>query len=264
MNLVETVETVQLYQILKLVCQDGTVKKKKKKKKIEQYRRWQFVGWEVRREAERIETQTSNHRSRKEGSRQQRKNENKRPLASISHFPNLPFERQDYETEKTDKHRHDIDGDGDDAILAQNFQDGGNKIAEDRKYRKSLGKWEAALTLVPENAVLHEQKAQGPLNWNILGRGLSILFHPTSEFSLFSVFEEKYNLKGTKMAWITLGRARLNFGEPDNAIESFDRVLTLKRQRHLHLFGLSASQNHFTGGDKPKAREALERLEKKT
>ncbi|KAL4616337.1 hypothetical protein ACB092_07G192100 [Castanea dentata] len=26
--------------------------------------------------------------------------------------------------------------------------------------RKALGKWEAALTLIPENAVLHEQKAQ--------------------------------------------------------------------------------------------------------
>ncbi|KAG5116941.1 hypothetical protein JHK84_043054 [Glycine max] len=30
------------------------------------------------------------------------------------------------------------------------------------------------------------------------------------------------------VAWVTLGRAQLNFGEPDNAIESFDRALALK------------------------------------
>lgn len=29
-------------------------------------------------------------------------------------------------------------------------------------------------------------------------------------------------------AWITLGRAQLNFGEPDAAIESFDRALAIK------------------------------------
>lgn len=31
---------------------------------------------------------------------------------------------------------------------------------KDGKYREALGKWEAALTLTPKNAVLHEQKAQ--------------------------------------------------------------------------------------------------------
>lgn len=29
-------------------------------------------------------------------------------------------------------------------------------------------------------------------------------------------------------AWVTLGRAQLNFGEPDSAIESFDRALSIK------------------------------------
>ena len=29
-------------------------------------------------------------------------------------------------------------------------------------------------------------------------------------------------------AWITLGRAQLNFGEPDIAIKSFDRALAIK------------------------------------
>jgi len=29
-------------------------------------------------------------------------------------------------------------------------------------------------------------------------------------------------------AWITLGRAQLNFGEPDGAIESFDKALAIE------------------------------------
>jgi hypothetical protein len=29
-------------------------------------------------------------------------------------------------------------------------------------------------------------------------------------------------------AWVTLGRAQLNFGEPDSAILSFDKALAIK------------------------------------
>lgn len=43
---------------------------------------------------------------------------------------------------------------------------------KDGKYREALGKWEAALNLVPESAVLHEQKSQVLLEigdaWNAL------------------------------------------------------------------------------------------------
>ncbi|KAG0470968.1 hypothetical protein HPP92_015514 [Vanilla planifolia] len=64
-------------------------------------------------------------------------------------------------------------------------------------------------------------------------------------------------------AWITLGRAQLNFGEPDMAIDSFDKALVLKpdheeakadrksashlvRQRkQLHLSGLSIEERRF-------------------
>ena len=35
-------------------------------------------------------------------------------------------------------------------------------------------------------------------------------------------------------AWITLGRAQLNFGEPDIAIESFDRALAIKVESSTH------------------------------
>ena len=45
-------------------------------------------------------------------------------------------------------------------------------ILQDGKYRESLGKWETAITLTPEVAVLHEQKAQVLLEigdaWNAL------------------------------------------------------------------------------------------------
>lgn len=51
------------------------------------------------------------------------------------------------------------------------------------KYGEALGKWEAALTLVPENAVLHEQKAQVLLEiadaWNALKAATSV---PSSLF----------------------------------------------------------------------------------
>ena len=49
---------------------------------------------------------------------------------------------------------------------------------KDGKYREALGKWEAALTLMPENAVLHEQKAQILLEvadaWNALKAATSM------------------------------------------------------------------------------------------
>jgi hypothetical protein len=35
-------------------------------------------------------------------------------------------------------------------------------------------------------------------------------------------------------AWVTLGRAQLNFGEPDKAIESFDRALAIKVRALFH------------------------------
>lgn len=45
-------------------------------------------------------------------------------------------------------------------------------LLKEGKYQEALGKWEAALNLVPGNAVLHEQKAQVLLElgdaWNAL------------------------------------------------------------------------------------------------
>ncbi|GFY85581.1 tetratricopeptide repeat (TPR)-like superfamily protein [Actinidia rufa] len=68
-------------------------------------------------------------------------------------------------------------------------------------------------------------------------------------------------------AWITLGRAQLNFGEPDSAMESFDRALAIKpdsvearddrqttlhlvkKRKQLHSSGLSDTKNRYAVGE---------------
>ena len=54
---------------------------------------------------------------------------------------------------------------------------------KDGNYREALGKWEAALNLMPGNAVLHEQKAQVLLE---IGDAWSALKAATREFHVFS------------------------------------------------------------------------------
>ncbi|XP_024457600.2 uncharacterized protein LOC112327622 [Populus trichocarpa] len=82
----------------------------------------------------------------------------------------------------------------------------------DGKYRVALGKWKAALNLMPENAVLHEQKAQGQLSWNLHGLR----------------YDDAILLWCFCQAWVTLDRAQLNFGEPDRATENFLRAIAIK------------------------------------
>ncbi|KDO80438.1 hypothetical protein CISIN_1g029105mg [Citrus sinensis] len=181
---------------------------------------------------------------------------------SLQQFPNLPFDQQDQEhglsgaeLEKNDdnnEHQEPFDA----KQLALSFEAQGNNLAEDGKFREALGKWEAALNLRPENAVLHEQKAQVLLE---LGDAWNALKAATRATELEQSWAE---------AWITLGRAQLNFGEPDKAIESFERALAIKpdseearddrqtalhlvkRRKHLHLSGLSNDANRFVVGDK--------------
>ncbi|ESR47552.1 TPR REGION domain-containing protein [Citrus sinensis] len=181
---------------------------------------------------------------------------------SLQQFPNLPFDQQDQERglsgtelEKNDdnnEHQEPFDA----KQLALSFEAQGNNLAEDGKFREALGKWEAALNLRPENAVLHEQKAQVLLE---LGDAWNALKAATRATELEQSWAE---------AWITLGRAQLNFGEPDKAIESFERALAIKpdseearddrqtalhlvkRRKQLHLSGLSNDANRFVVGDK--------------
>ncbi|KDP32882.1 hypothetical protein JCGZ_12174 [Jatropha curcas] len=194
----------------------------------------------------------------------------KRPLAAISKYPNLPFDQQqDFEESiKTDNKNEDNgnskqvvtsnepSNSDSDSQLAESFQSQGNKLAEDGKYREALGKWEAALNLMPESAVLHEQKAQVLLE---IGDAWNALRAATRASELEPSWAE---------AWVTLGRAQLNFGEPDSAIKSFDRALAIKpdykeaqddrhtavhlvkRRKQLHSSGLSADKSRFLVGDK--------------
>ncbi|KAL2538445.1 tetratricopeptide repeat protein 33 [Forsythia ovata] len=139
--------------------------------------------------------------------------------------------------------------------LGEEYEAQGNKLAQDGNYREALGKWETAIILMPERAVLHEQKAQVLLE---LGESWHALKAATRATVLEPTWAE---------AWITLGRAQLNFGEPDCAIESFDKALAIKpdsveakddiqtashlvkRRKQLHSTGLSSTENRFLVGD---------------
>ncbi|OWM85133.1 hypothetical protein CDL15_Pgr027920 [Punica granatum] len=221
----------------------------------------------------------------------------KRPLAAVSRYPNLPFdqqgdgaadtaeaaggERKDDEVPenqeqiaKTMASEHDppSGSDSDRERLAQSFQAQGDKLAEDGKYREALGKWEAALTLMPENKVLHEQKAQVLLElgdaWSAL-KAATRSYLPCLSFSKITLVSGATELDPSwAEAWLTLGRAQLNFGEPDSAIQSFDRALAIKpafresqddrraalnlvkRRKQLHLSGFSTKESRFVVNDK--------------
>ncbi|KAL6634551.1 hypothetical protein ACP70R_027222 [Stipagrostis hirtigluma subsp. patula] len=137
----------------------------------------------------------------------------------------------------------------------ESLQREGNKLAEEGEYHEALGKWEAALTLAPDNAILHEQKAQVLLEVGDAWRALTAATRATE---LDPLWPE---------AWVTLGRAQLNFGEPDSAILSFDKALAIKpdyddakadretaarlvkKRGQLHTSGLSANKRRFMVGE---------------
>ncbi|XP_008781673.2 tetratricopeptide repeat protein 33 isoform X1 [Phoenix dactylifera] len=181
---------------------------------------------------------------------------------SISLNPILPFGAE--EEERGGEDGRNSDGpkslaigsrEDDPRKLAESFESQGNLLAENGRYCEALGKWEAALTLMPENAILHEQKAQVLLE---IGDAWNALKAATRATELEPSWLE---------AWITLGRAQLNFGEPDSAIESFDRALAIKpgceevridrgsalhlirKRKQLHSSGLSTANTRFKVGD---------------
>ncbi|PWA93920.1 tetratricopeptide repeat (TPR)-like superfamily protein [Artemisia annua] len=177
---------------------------------------------------------------------------NKRPITSIT---NLPFD--DHEEEKDTKEEPQTSSHADDTIkVADSYQAQGNKLAEVGKYREALGKWEAAITLMPERATLHEQKAQVLLE---IGETWKSITAATRATQLEPSWPE---------AWVTLGRAQLNFGEPDSAVESFDKALAIKpdsveakedrktalhlvkKRKQLHSSGLKDSENRYVVGEK--------------
>lgn len=216
------------------------------------------------------------------------KSGSKRPLPLVS--PNLPFESAEEEDDncnnnnktsnvieasntiieeqnkkkkldhtETDNHKtltSSVVVVPEDLHLSQTFQSQGNKLAEDGRYREALTKWEAALTLTPDRAVLHEQKAQILLE---IGETWNALKAATRATELEPSWSE---------AWVTLARTQLNFGEPDASIESLDRALAIqpdskeaqddretalhlvKKRKQLHESGLSETDIRYTVGDR--------------
>ncbi|CAM0874446.1 unnamed protein product [Alopecurus aequalis] len=183
--------------------------------------------------------------------------------------PGLPFgtEGDNNEDEKKGSGEAGADFPGSmppDTALSLQCQ--GNKLAEEGKYHDALSKWEASLSLIPDNAIIHEQKAQVLLELGDAWRALTAATRATEvEPSWFE-------------AWVTLGRAQLNFGEPDKAIESFDRALAIKpdygeakadhetasrlvrKRGQLHSSGdLNANKRRFTvGGNSEKEGKSKE------
>ncbi|XP_050365972.1 uncharacterized protein LOC126784551 [Argentina anserina] len=208
-----------------------------------------------------------------------KKNKKKRPLATVSKYPNLPFDIKNdnpisqndttnepngvqNNTELNKEQLHEpsdpsVSGEAEDNVtnLFNSFQSQGTKLAEDGKYREALGKWESALMLMPNTAVLHEQKAQVLIE---IGDAWNAIKAATRGTELEPCWAE---------AWVTLGRAQLNFGEPDSAVQSFDKALAIKpdseearddrhtamnlmkRRKQLHSSGLSPTRNRYAVGD---------------
>ncbi|KAK8354963.1 hypothetical protein V6Z12_A05G254900 [Gossypium hirsutum] len=161
-------------------------------------------------------------------------NNNKRSREAIASYPNLPFDQQDPSHDdmqlQNQEHAHSQHQDkpSADALdsdfkqLAQSFQAQGNKLAEDGKYREALGKWETALNLMPENAVLLEQKAQVLLE---LGDAWSALKAATRATEL-------------EPSW----------AEPDSVEAQDDRKTAshlIKKRKQLHSSGLSTDKNRY-------------------
>ncbi|CAM8939297.1 unnamed protein product [Rhodiola kirilowii] len=178
----------------------------------------------------------------------------KRIRNSVSHFSDLPFNNQNQTQVDTRADRLISDGAeeyvdergesssselNDFQKLSNEFQGQGNKLAEAGNYSEALAKWEAALNFTPENAILHEQKAQILLE---IGDAWKALKAATCATELEPSWAE---------AWITLGRTQLNFGEPDNAIESFDRALAIKPE------SLEAQEDKRTASHLIKKRKQL-------
>uniref|UniRef100_K3Z085 Uncharacterized protein n=1 Tax=Setaria italica TaxID=4555 RepID=K3Z085_SETIT len=87
----------------------------------------------------------------------------KRQPVVVSTKPGLPFgvESDTEEAEKDETAGANTNCPGAKPLdTAESLQHQGDKLAEEGKYHEALSRWEAALTLAPDNAVLYEQKAQ--------------------------------------------------------------------------------------------------------
>ncbi|CAF2223009.1 hypothetical protein HID58_028858 [Brassica napus] len=190
------------------------------------------------------------------------KNPKKRSRVALPNILDVPFEKEAPET-KSQRLEDDlevVENDGrldlEAKKLADSFRAQGDKLAEEGRYEEALGKWEAALNIGPQNAIIHEQKAQVFLE---IGDPWKALMAATRSTELDPSWAE---------AWTTLGRAQLNFGEPDSAISSFETALSInaeskeakedlqaakqliKKREQLQTSGQDTDAKRFVVGDK--------------
>lgn len=102
---------------------------------------------------------------------------------------------------------------------SKRLKDEGASLAENRRYREAIQKWDEALQLTPEDATLYEMKSQVLMS-------LHEMF-PAVHAAEMAVQRNPRSWD----AWQTLGRAQLGLGEIALAIRSF--------QVSLHIFPMN-------------------------
>ncbi|NXN72726.1 TTC33 protein, partial [Himantopus himantopus] len=102
---------------------------------------------------------------------------------------------------------------------SKELKDEGANLAENRRYREAIHKWDEALQLTPEDATLYEMKSQVLMS-------LHEMF-PAVHAAEMAVQRNPRSWD----AWQTLGRAQLGLGEIALAIRSF--------QVSLHIFPMN-------------------------
>ena len=91
----------------------------------------------------------------------------------------------------------------------------GNILAEEARFWEAIKKWDAALQLTPDKAVLHELKAQAYTQLN-------------EHFPAVSSAQKAIECDPTwYIGYVSLGRAQMNIGEVRMAIKSFSQALHL-------------------------------------
>ncbi|XP_013816527.1 tetratricopeptide repeat protein 33 isoform X1 [Apteryx mantelli] len=134
---------------------------------------------------------------------------------------------------------------------SKQLKDEGANLAENRRYREAIHKWDEALQLTPEDATLYEMKSQVLMS-------LHEMF-PAVHAAEMAVQRNPRSWD----AWQTLGRAQLGLGEIALAIRSF--------QVSLHIFpmnpevwkeDLSWARKLHEQQEKATKTEAMQALEK--
>lgn len=95
-------------------------------------------------------------------------------------------------------------------------QEDGSTSAEDRNFSRALRSWNRAIALTPDRAVLHELKAQALLELDHVWQAVQCAGRAAE---LAPAWPDGH---------LTLGRAQLELGEPELALESMEEVLRLQ------------------------------------